>query len=64
MRESVIKRGDEMKEITQLLKTYTIEELAVKIGVAGKTIYRWKNGTSKPHRIFKKKIIKLAERTK
>ena len=48
-----------MKAINKLLKNHTIEELSVKIGVASKTIYRWKNGASKPHKIFQKKINKL-----
>ena len=45
-----------MDEIKKLLKKYTIEEIAVKVGVSAKTIYRWKEDVSKPHRVFRKKI--------
>lgn len=45
-----------MDEIKQLLKKYSIEELAVKIGVSANTIYRWGKDVSKPHKIFRKKI--------
>ena len=45
-----------MDEIKKLLKRYTIEEIAVKVGVSAKTIYRWKEDVSVPHRIFRKKI--------
>ena len=48
-----------MDEIKKLLEKYTIEEIAAFIGVSGKTIYRWKNGESNPHRVFQKKIKKL-----
>ena len=39
----------------------TIEELAVKIGVTVKTIYRWENEETKPHRTFLKAMELLKE---
>ena len=39
----------------------TIEELAVKIGVTVKTIYRWEKGDVKPHRTFLKAMELLEE---
>ncbi len=32
----------------------TVEELAVKVGVTAKTIYRWETNSVKPHRTFLK----------
>ena len=45
-----------MDEIKKLLKKYSMEEIAVKVGVSANTIYRWREDVSKPHRIFRKKI--------
>ena len=48
-----------MDEIKKLLKKYSIEEIAVKVGVSAKTIYRWKEDVSVPHKIFRKRIEQI-----
>lgn len=48
-----------MEEITKLLKKYTVEEIAVKVGVSAQTIWRWKNNGSTPHRTFQKKLQQI-----
>ena len=52
------------EKIGILLKRHkiTIEEIAVAVGVSGKTIYRWHTRENKPHRIFQRKLDELFTR--
>jgi len=47
------------QKVRKLLETFTVEELAVEIGVTVKTIYRWQGQQKETHRVFGKKINDL-----
>lgn len=48
-----------MKELKTLLKKYTADELAEKLGVTRATVFFWKNGSNKPSRLAKEKIVRF-----
>ena len=37
----------------------SVQDLAVKLGVAVNTIYRWENGDMRPHMIFVSKLSRM-----
>ena len=39
-----------------------VEELAAKVGVSHMTIRRWESDTTKPHRLYKEKLISVMKR--
>lgn len=48
-----------MRILNKLLKRFTVEELATKIGVRTSTIYFWKSGKHKPSKLALEKLEKL-----
>ena len=48
-----------MKELTVLLKQFSPEELAAKLGLARSTVYYWANGQTVPSRMARVNIMEL-----
>jgi len=48
--------------IKSLLKKYTLEELAVKIGVSSSSIFKWKSGKVNPSRLAIAKIESITKK--
>jgi transcriptional regulator with XRE-family HTH domain len=40
-------------------KGWTREELAVKVGVAGSTVWKWETGKAQPHKVFLKEVCRV-----
>lgn len=40
-------------------REWTLEELAVRVGVSVSSVHRWELGKAKPHRVFQKKLDKI-----
>lgn len=53
-----------MKELKELLKNSSVEEVAKKLGVNPSTVYFWKAGTTKPSRLAKEKILRFLSEQK
>lgn len=55
----MVDKENTMKELNQLLKKYTADELARKLGVNRATVFFWKSGVNKPSRMAQEKIIRF-----
>jgi transposase-like protein len=55
----VSRREDVSKIVQEMLEDYSIEEIAVKIGVSASTIHYWSKGTRKPPMLAVKALRKL-----